>query len=56
MAMSGGAAGPAHVLELLKGQGAQRRVTPERAARRAVSRLNKLGFRVTPDPMDAASE
>ncbi len=27
---------------------------PERAARRAVSRLNELGYRVTLDPMDAA--
>jgi transposase len=29
---------------------------PERAARRAVSRLNELGFRVTRNPMDAVSE
>ncbi|MER6386641.1 hypothetical protein [Streptomyces sp. NPDC001250] len=29
---------------------------PERAARRAVSRFNELGFRVTLDPMDAVSE
>ena len=27
---------------------------PERAARRAVSRLNDLGYRVTLDPMEAA--
>ncbi|MGW1092966.1 hypothetical protein ACWD4L_43935 [Streptomyces sp. NPDC002596] len=27
---------------------------PERAARRAVSRLNELGYRFTLDPMEAA--
>jgi hypothetical protein len=27
---------------------------PERAARRAVTRLNELGYRVTLDPMEAA--